>query len=73
MRRGKLTVAVDSGTSALQIVDDYDYTGNSAEDTRIDFDAAIVNGCVVFKYHNDNTLDTTIAPSRLTYTYSIIS
>jgi hypothetical protein len=73
MRRGKLTVAVDSGTSALQIVDDYDYTGNSAEDTRIDFDAAVVNGCVVFKYHNDNTLDTTIAPSRLTYTYSIIS
>ena len=73
MRRGKLTVAVDIGTSALQIVDDYDYTGNSVEDTRIDFDAAIVNGCVVFKYHNDNTLDTTIAPSRLTYTYSIIS
>ena len=73
MRRGKLTIAIDIGTSALQIVDDYDYTGNSAEDTRIDFDAAIVNGCVVFKYHNDNTLDTTIAPSRLTYTYSIIS
>ena len=73
MRRGKLTVAVDIGTGALQIVDDYDYTGNSVEDTRIDFDAAIINGCVVFKYHNDNTLDTTIAPSRLTYTYSVIS
>jgi hypothetical protein len=73
MRRGKLTVAVDIGTSALQIVDDYDYTGSSTEDTRIDFDASIINGCVVFKYHNDNTLDTTIAPSTLTYTYSVIS
>lgn len=73
MRRGKLTVAVDSGTGALQIVDDYDFTGTPSEDTRIDFDAAISNGCVVFKYHNDNSLDTTVAPSTLTYTYSVIS
>lgn len=73
MRRGKLTVAVDFNTSTLQIVDDYDYTGSSSEDTRIKFDATITNGCVVIKYHNDNTLDTTIAPSTLTYTYSVIS
>lgn len=73
MRRGKLTVAVDANTSTLQIVDDYDFTGTASEDTRIKFDAAITNGCVVIKYHNDNTLDTTIAPSTLTYTYSVIS
>lgn len=73
MRRGKLTVAVDANTSTLQIVDDYDFTGTASEDTRIKFDAAITNSCVVIKYHNDNTLDTTIAPSTLTYTYSVIS
>lgn len=73
MRRGKLTIAVDANTSTLQLVDDYDFTGTASEDTRIKFDAVISNGCVVIKYHNDNTLDTTNAPSTLTYTYSVIS
>jgi hypothetical protein len=70
MRRGKLVVAVDV-TGNLQISDNYDYTGTTGDDTNIIFDAAINNGCVVFKYNNSN--DIANAPSTLTYTYSIIS
>ena len=71
MRRGKLLVAIDVNTSTLQISDNYDYTGTSGDDTNIVFDAAISNGCVVFKYNNSN--DVANAPSTITYTYSIIS
>lgn len=73
MRRGKLTVAVDINTFNLQLVDDYDYTGTVDEEVRIDFKGLVFNGGILIQYKNDNINDTALAPSTITYTYSIIS
>lgn len=73
MRRGKITISVDVDTSTVQLVDDYDYTGAAGEELRIDFQAVVSSGGILIRYKNDNNNDTTIAPTTITYTYSIIS
>lgn len=73
MRRGKITISVDVNTSTVQLVDDYDYTGAAGQELNIDFQAIVSSGGILIRYKNDNNNDTTIAPSTITYTYSIIS
>ena len=69
MRKGTLSVAVDGTNLTLQLVDDYEYVGTVGQDTRVEFSAIIVAGCVEVQYVNDNTVGTTL----LTYAYSTIS
>lgn len=75
MRRGKITLSVDSNTGTVQLVDDYDYTGATGQELNIDFQATAYTGGggILIRYKNDNNNDTTLAPSTITYTYSIIS
>lgn len=69
MRQGTMNIAVDGTNLTLQFVDDYEYTGTAGQDTRVEFSAIILNGCVEVQYVNDNTNGTT----TLTYSYSTIS
>jgi hypothetical protein len=72
MRRGKLLISVDfTGSTNLQLVDEYEYTGAIGEDTAIIFTAVKdeARGCIIIKYENSNNPDT----STMTYTYRSIS
>lgn len=75
MRRGKITLSVDGNTGTVQLVDDYDYTGATGQELNIDFQATayVGGGGILIRYKNDNNNDTALAPSTITYTYSIIS
>ena len=74
-RRGKIVITYDSDTDAFQIADDYEYTGTLNEDTRIKFNASSTeaSGSIVLQYINNNTFDTTLTPTVMTYTYSTLS
>jgi len=74
-RRGKIVITYDKDTDALQIADDYEYTGTLNEDTRIKFNASssAVAGSIILQYINNNTFDTTPTPTIMTYTYSTLS
>jgi hypothetical protein len=71
MRRGKLCLTVDTNTNTIQVVDDYEYTGTSGEDTNIIFNAIfnVPTGTIIIQHKNTNVGDT----STMTYTYSAIS
>lgn len=75
MRKGKLSVSYDVDTNTVQISDDYDYTGTPTGDNNITFNASavIVADCIMIVYKNANTNDTTLSPSKFTYTYSALS
>jgi hypothetical protein len=73
MRRGKLSISYDINTSTVQISDDYDYTGTALGNDNITFNASIVSGCIMIVYKNTNTNDTTLVPSKFTYSYSALS
>lgn len=75
MRRGKISIAHDINTNTVQLVDDYDYTGASGQETNVEFsaNATSVSGCIAIFYKNSNNNDTTINPSKMTYTYRTIS
>ena len=73
MRRGKLSISYDVNTSTVQISDDYDYTGTALGNDNITFNASIVSGCIMIVYKNTNTNDTTLIPSKFTYSYSALS
>ena len=75
MRKGKLSISYDINTGSVQISDDYDYTGTALGDNNITFNASsvIVANCIMIIYKNTNTNDTTLSPSKFTYTYSALS
>jgi len=73
MRKGKLSISYDVTTSTVQISDDYDYTGTALGNDNIMFNASIVADCIMIVYKNTNTNDTTISPSKFTYSYSALS
>jgi hypothetical protein len=75
MRKGKLSISYDVNTNTVQISDDYDYTGTALGDDNITFNAStlIVADCIMIVYKNTNTNDTTLVPSKFTYSYSALS
>jgi hypothetical protein len=74
MRKGKLSISYDVNTNIVQISDDYDYTGTADGDNNITFNAStLVANCVMIVYKNTNTNDTTLVPSKFTYSYSALS
>ena len=73
MRSGKLSISYDVNTSTVQISDDYDYTGTALGNDNITFNASVLAGCIMIVYKNMNTNDTTVAPSKFTYSYSALS
>ena len=75
VRRGRIVVAYDKDADTFQIADDYEYTGSVGEDTRIIFNAssATVDNELMIRYINNNTFDTTLNPTVMTYTYSVLS
>jgi hypothetical protein len=75
MRKGKLSISYDVNTNTVQISDDYDYTGTALGDDNITFNAStlIVADCIMIIYKNTNTNDTTLVPSKFTYSYSALS
>jgi hypothetical protein len=74
MRKGKLSISYDVNTNSVQISDDYDYTGTADGDNNITFNAStFVANCVMIVYKNTNTNDTTLVPSKFTYSYSALS
>ena len=73
MRRGKISISHDSGTGTVQLVDDYDYTGASGQETEISFSAGVVSECIVLRYKNLNSNDINANKSKMTYTYRTIS
>ena len=75
MRKGKLSISYDVNTNTVQISDDYDYTGTALGDNNITFNAStlIVADCIMIIYKNTNTNDTTLSPSKFTYSYSALS
>ena len=75
MRKGKLLISYDSDSNTAQLVDDYEYTGSIGGDTSINFAVSTtsVANCIMIQYYNTNTLDTTLLPSIMTYTYKTLS
>jgi hypothetical protein len=75
MRKGKLSISYDFNTNTVQISDNYDYTGTALGDDNITFNAStlIVADCIMIVYKNTNTNDTTLVPSKFTYSYSALS
>jgi hypothetical protein len=57
-RRGHLTIMVDvtgnSGAGAVQVSDEYDYTGPSGQDDLLQFSASIVNNSLNVSYSNSS-------------------
>ena len=71
MRRGKMTISVDTNTDTVRLVDDYNYVGATGEETNIIFTASAdpSTGCVIIQYKNTKSGNT----SSLTYTCRSIS
>lgn len=75
VRRGRILISYDKDADTLQVSDEYEYTGSTNEDTRIVFNAssAASTDSVMIQYINNNTFDTNINPTIMTYTYSALS
>jgi len=75
MRQGTLSIAVDRLHNSMQFVDEYNYTGTTAEgdDEKLVFSAELETidsyYTIVISYTNDNTSDV----ATLTYSYNILS
>lgn len=69
-RRGQLTIMCDvtgnSGVGAIQVTDEYDYTGSAGSDDLLQFTASIVNSSLNVSY--TNTSDSGV----MIYSYSAI-
>ena len=69
-RRGQLTIMVDvtgnSGAGAIQVSDDYDYTGPAGQDDLLEFRAAIVANSLNVTYTNTSDSGTMV------YSYTAI-
>jgi hypothetical protein len=68
-RRGQLTVMVDVINSAVQLTDEYDWTGASSEETLLSFSAQILNKSLNISYSNTSSGDNN---ALLLYSYSAI-
>lgn len=75
VRRGRILISYDKDADTLQVSDEYEYTGSINEDTRIIFNAssAASTDSIMIQYTNNNTFDTNINPTIMTYTYSVLS
>jgi hypothetical protein len=75
VRRGRILISYDKDADTLQVSDEYEYTGSINEDTRIVFNAssAASTDSIMIQYINNNTFDTNINPTTMTYTYSVLS
>jgi hypothetical protein len=75
MRQGTLSIAVDRLHNSMQFVDEYNYTGTTAEgdDEKLVFSAELETidsyYTIVISYTNDNTSDA----ATLTYSYNVLS
>ena len=76
-RYGKISLVVDVVNNLVQLVDEYEWVGTSANDENLTFTAAILdsNGdshvdCVVINYVNSTVTDNS---ATMTYTYRSIS
>ncbi len=75
MRRGKLTIAINSSNNEIQLTDEYDYAGTDETSDNIKFNAIEgsgygVTGSLIIQYKNFNTGGT---GSDMRYTYRSIS
>jgi hypothetical protein len=77
LKSGKLYIAVDKDRSTVQLVDEYEYVGNTGQDTRLTFTASmIVAGTaksIGIYYTNLNGSALVPDVNTFTYSYSIIS
>jgi hypothetical protein len=73
MRKGTLTMAIDSINSNIQLVDDFNYTGTNGNDENLVFSANFETigsyTTIVVSYTNSNITDV----ASLTYSYSALS
>ncbi len=76
MRRGKLLIAIDKANSNVQLVDEYEYTGTSGDDTKLEFKAVLSDSdgissydSIQIQYKNTSTGDA----ATLNYTYRSLS
>jgi hypothetical protein len=68
-RRGQLTVMVDVINGAVQLTDEYDWTGTASESTLLNFNAQILNKSLNISYSNTSSGDNNAV---LLYSYSAI-
>lgn len=73
MRRGSISVAINPDNGAVQLVDDFDYTGDIGGEDNVFFNAELIGTNLVIYYTNFNSGDVSSTPSIMTYTYSTIS
>ncbi len=69
VRRGRMTVIVDSSTSLTQYVDDYEFVGTPGTEELIAFGSEIVTGDLYINYINLNASDVSV----MRYTYRMLS
>ena len=67
-RRGTISIMVDVKNSAVQLTDEYDYTGTAANDVLLAFSANILNNSLNISYVNTATGDTGV----VLYSYSAV-
>jgi len=72
MRRGTLFLAVDDDHNSVFLTEEYDYIGDSGNESRIQFLATFdsVNSCINISCNNSNTSPNN---STFTYVYSVLS
>lgn len=73
MRRGTISVAINQNSSSVQLVDEFDYSGDLGDESNVVFTANLVNSNLVIYYSNYNSGDISDTPSVMTYTYSVLS
>jgi len=76
MRSGKLLIAADINNNQIQLVDDYEFTGNPLEDTNLEFKATLVDSdsdssldSILITYKNASVGDL----ATLSYSYRSLS
>lgn len=74
MRKGTLNIAVDRDRNSVQLVDEYEYTGTTGDDTKLSFSATLgptISGIrtvdIMYTYTNP------VGSNTFSYTYSILS
>lgn len=74
MRKGTMNIAVDRDRNSVQLVDEYEYTGSSGDDSKLSFTATLgptISGIrtvdIMYTYTNP------IGDNIFSYTYSILS
>ncbi len=75
VRRGRILIAYYLDSNSIQISDEYEYTGTPGAETKIKFNASTtaVPDAIMIQYTNTNTFDSTINPTIMTYTYTVLN